>query len=139
MTLLPLLLCWSNSARAADPDCAGVMCATPIRKGQPSPVDGLVLTADLAAKVFVMADSCKAFTKTEVEHTKRMERLDVERLQKLMAIDNEANGQRHQLLLRQLEHEQSWWRQPPFVAAAAAVITIGVVMATGYALQGVAQ
>lgn len=83
------------------------------------------------------ADSCDARIKIEVDFARRVERLDVGRLQQLMEIDKEANAQRIQLLIGQLEREQAWWRQPAFVAAATVVITIGVVVATGYALRGI--
>jgi hypothetical protein len=138
MTLLPLLLCWSNLAKAIEADCDGVMCATPIIKGQPAPYDGLVLTPQLASKVFVAADECDARTKEEVEFTRKIERLEIDRLQKLMQIDKETHIHRTTIVMQELENAQAWYRQPAFIVPVSVVVTIGIVVATGYALQGIA-
>ena len=126
-------------AEAAEPICDGEMCATEVREGRPAPFTGQLMTLDLAISLGQKAGACDAVTEREVNFTRRIERLDVERVQKLHALDNDANAKRHMILLDQLKKERAWWRQPAVVAAVTAVITVGMVVATGYALQGVAQ
>jgi len=137
MTLLPCLLFWSGQVSAAEVTCDGDMCATEVQKGQPAPFTGQLLTKELAISLGQKADTCDVVVKREVDFAKRIERTDVTRLQQTLDLEREAHKQRNQVLVDQLKHEQAWWRQPAFVMVATAVVTIGVVVATGYALQGV--
>jgi hypothetical protein len=115
------------------------MCATPVMKGQPAPYDGQCLTTALAVQLALKADSCDARIEIEVEHVRKMERLDVERMQKLSTIDKESNAERNQVLMEQLKSEQAWWKQPAFVIPVTALVTIGLVWVTGEALHGIGR
>ncbi len=115
------------------------MCAVEVSKGEAAPFTGQLVTKELAISLGQKADSCDVVTKREVDFAKKMERIDIDRLQKLVAIDKAANDQRVKLLMAELKREQTWWKHPAVVAGGTVVLTVLMFWAAGEALEGIAR
>lgn len=114
------------------------MCAAEVIKGEPAPFTGQLMTKELAIPMGQKADTCDVVTRREVDFVRKVERVEADRVQKLADVDKKGCDDRHAFMSTELDKATAWHRQPAFVIPVTMVVTIGIVLATGYAMGQVA-
>lgn len=146
--MLPALLIWQSSwsalaAEASDsaaklPVCDGQLCSAPLVKGQAAPFDGQILTVPLAINLGQRANACSTVTGIEVTRAVQLAKADLDLEKRVHAIDNDAAKMREAAYKKAAEDlKPKWYESPIFVSLAAVSVTIGLVVATGYAVKTV--
>ncbi len=119
-------------------------CSTPLAAGQVAPYAGQLLTPKLAVDLGQRAGGCDARLQLEQDRLEKTAQLDLELERKLRAEDARAAGAREAILQESLRaaraaQEDPWYEHPAFVATISVVLTVGLVVAVGYALQAVEE
>ena len=133
------LLClgfWSRP-ELARADCIGDMCSEPIKKGQPAPYDGQVMTTGLAISLGQQAENCDRRIKIETTRISELGGIELKHSRDLHEIDNKKNEEKQKILEKQIEQQQKkWYESAGFVATVTVVGALAVFFAAGYGIKG---
>jgi hypothetical protein len=126
------------SARAdpvpeCDPDDPK-LCATPIRKGELAPFDGQVLTTELAIKLGQKAEFCDKRLVIELSRATQLAEIELAKEKAFRKIDQDMHAEQLRILRSKIDDslDRPFWREPWFVAAATATITVAAVVGVGW-------
>ena len=102
-------------------------CAAPLLRNAPAPFSGQLTTPKLSISLGLKAQYCDARIGLEVEHTKALDKLDLELERKLRAVDELTSKSTIEALRRQMETlSPPVYERPWFVATVTAVVVVGV-------------
>lgn len=127
---LSLGLCRSSAA-AQDPE------PVPLRKGEPAPYDGQLLTPQRAATLVVKIEQAAQHHELEVKRLTRLHEQELQLVEERHASRAASAEQRAELYAQALEAASVWYRSEAFwfaMGTLAALVVTGVVGATFSAL-----
>lgn len=103
-----------------------------------APYAGQLLTPRLAVDLGQKAQGCDVRMELAVKFAEDNSGVDLQLEKSLRENDARAAAEREKILRDALEEARArpWYEHPAFVATTAVVVTIGLVVVVGYALQG---
>lgn len=102
-------------------------CSAPIKKGEPAPYDGQVLTVPLAIDLGQKAAHCDERIRLDVDFAKEVAAVKLSEEQELHRIDNQtADAIKEMMRQRIAEAAPKWYEQPVFVVAVTATCTVAL-------------
>lgn len=138
--ILICLVCFSCVSFAADKVCVNnepTKCSQPLSTGETAPFDGQLLTPDLAIDLGQKANDFSARLNIEIEHIKKLDKLDLDLEKKLHTIDTQAWATEKDLMMKSLEKMESpspWYQHPIFVCVVTA-ISVGLLSYGMYSIN----
>ncbi|MFA4944425.1 MAG: hypothetical protein WC789_06965 [Lentisphaeria bacterium] len=119
-------------------------CSTPLQAGQVAPYAGQLLTPRLAVDLGQRAQGCDARMELAVQFAQDSAQVDLRLERSLRENDLKASAEREKILQDALQaareaQKDPWYEHPAFVATISVVLTVGLVVAVGYALQAVEE
>lgn len=121
-------------------------CVSALKKGQPAPFDGQLLSPRLAAEQAVAAASVEDRLRIEREYLAEIAATKLKLEQEMRVLDVEVEKEKNKLYEREIvelykqleearaEDDDPFYERPWFVASATAVVTALVIYASGAAL-----
>lgn len=106
-------------------------------KGEPAPYAGHLITKQLSDEL--MDDSCHEKRRSDQKAAAKELKNRVGEQKDLRKSDAETAAAREKLLQDELDRETAFYRDPAFVIPVTVVLTIGLVVATGFALGQVSN
>ena len=120
-----LVVAPSRAEVACDPE-APEMCAAEIRKGEPSPLTGQVLTSSLAMSLAQRAYRCEKRKELEIMKLSETYKVQLDAQQKIYKSEVEALVAERDLYKKQALVKVPWYETPLFVAAVTTVTITSV-------------
>lgn len=121
-------------AAAAETENHGAQIDTvPLRKGQPAPFDGQLLSTEAAIRIVLEDEHSARRHALEVEHTRKLGQVALEHERERRRIDREAHKRQLSLADRALEKADPWYRAPVVVAPVTFVLALVMVWVAGQA------
>lgn len=133
-----LLLALSAPPRTIEVDCRDgwpTRCTAGLYAKEQAPFDGVLLTGDLAAHLFLVEKNMQERIDKAVEKETKVKDVEVQHQKDLRAIDQKAFADKldetNKAHARELDRvRMKWYEHPVFVMPASILGTIGIVLAT---------
>lgn len=111
-------------------------CSAPMQAGQRAPYAGQLLTPKLAVDLGQRAQGCDARMELAVKFSQDSAQVDLQLEKSLRENDARAAAEREKILRDALDEARArpWYTHPAFVVITTVVLTLGLVVAVGYAL-----
>jgi len=118
-----------------DPD----LCSKPMKKGEPAPFDGQLLSTELSISLGQKAASFEARLKIELKSARGEMQLRIDFEKYRLKVYQEASEKQVKLLTLRLKEatQQVWYEHPAFIISCTIVVTVLIFVATAYLIQAV--
>lgn len=131
--LILLLSLHSSLASATEPP------ATPVVAGEPAPFSGQLLSTERAIKLGQRADRCDAQIKIELDRALQQSAWALAHERRSTEIEHERAEAFREVAEHTAGEADNWSRSPALAAAVTVVVTLGLVLVTGYAMREVGR
>lgn len=107
--------------------------------GETAPFDGDLYPTDVSIRFALEVEGCHQRAMLDLDHERALNAIALGKQQALAASAADANARQIELLHGQLSEARAWYRSPSFVATAAAVVTVAVLLTSTVLVQATGE